>query len=131
MLSRRFLKGILSGIFLAAAFPPLLFAAGEIQVDSPVINPNPPDRYEVAATVSNQTTERAEGVLRAQIFFFEESMPMGDLPAMVLRKDETIVLKQGESRQVAVKLINEGTLPKGRLRAVPEMRVRRQRVWSY
>lgn len=120
--------------FLLLAFcliPSLVFALNEIQIEQVAVQNQSADRYEVSAIIQNQTTDPREVTVRAQIFFFEKASPKGQKPAMILRKDETMVLNPSESRQVIVRLLNEGTFPKERLRIEPEVRVRRQRIWNY
>jgi hypothetical protein len=112
-------------------FHPAAHAVGEIKIDKISVQQHSPDRYEVSAVLYNQTAEAREVVLRAQLFFFEDFAPKGDKPAMILRKDETIVLQRKEGRTVSVILLNEGTLPKAKLRLDPEIRIRRQRAWQY
>lgn len=112
-------------------FLPVAAAMGEIQIDSLAVQEYPPHHYDVSAMMNNKTAETREVVLRAQLFFFEQAAPPGDLPVMILRKDETVVLKAGKRRSITVKLIHEGKLPKGSLRMEPEIRIRRQRVWNY
>jgi hypothetical protein len=107
------------------------YAAGEVTLEKTEAKESSPGRYEVSAVFYNHTPEAREVVLRAQLFFFEEFAPAGDLPAMVLRKDETVILKRREGRRVTVVLLNEGTLPKAKLRLKPEIRIRRQRKWQY
>ncbi len=110
---------------------PQVFAVGEIRIEDVFVKTDPPDRYTVGATVSNQTDKPREVTLRAQIFFFEKASPKTDKPAMILRKDLTLVLRKNESRKIRVRLLNEGTLPKERLRLEPEIRIRRQREWHH
>ena len=121
----------LIGLLLLTGPFPTVRAAGEIQIEQTAVQEIPPDRYEMTALVRNKSTDSREVVLRAQLFFFDEASPPGDIPLMILRKDETIVLKNEESRMVRIRLINEGTLPKSRLRLEPEIRIRRQRPWNY
>ena len=114
-----------------SVFPVRLAAVGEIQIEGASITRETPEKFKLSTSIKNTTADTREVTLRFQIFFFEQISPKGDKPAMVLRKDETIVLKQGEQRSMIVTLWNEGSLPKGNLRMEPEVRLRRQRVWSY
>lgn len=121
-------------IFFISAFfflAPFTGTAGEIQLDNIQLVSHLPDRYEVSVNITNAAFNSREIVLRAQVFFYDAASPKGDIPVMILRKDETIVMKSGEQRTITVKLINEGILPKGRLRLEPEIRIRRQREWNY
>lgn len=112
-------------------FPRASQAAGEVTLQKISSKQLSFERYEISAVIYNQTPEPREVVLRAQIFFFEDFAPKGDKPAMILRKDETIILKRREGRAIKIILINEGDLPKAKLRLKPEIRIRRQRVWNY
>jgi hypothetical protein len=117
--------------FILVSLVSQAFAANEVQVEKLTLKKDPPDRYEISATVHNKSKERREVVLRAQVFFYDETSPAGDIPVMILRKDETVYLNRGEGRRIEFRLINEGTLPKVRMRLEPEVRIRRQRVWQY
>ena len=127
----RFFRFFSVALIFCTLFPFSGEAANEIKISTPEVRQQDPARYEVLALVQNISEETREVVIRTQIFFFEEGSPDGDLPVMVLRKDDTLVLKGGENRNVMIRLINEGTLPKARLRLKPEVRIRRQRVWNY
>lgn len=106
-------------------------AAEEIRISETAVKELSADKFLVSAVLRNAYKSTREVTLRAQIFFFEKASPKGDKPAMILRKDETIVLRPQEVRKIHVKLINEGTRPKARLRLEPEVRLRREREWNY
>lgn len=107
------------------------FAVSEIEVSNVTIDSQSQDRYSVVAILENQTDKPREVTVRGQIFFFEAASPDTDRPAMVLRRDMTVILKEKEKREIRIRLINEGSYPKQRLRLKPEVRIRRQRIWHY
>ena len=103
----------------------------QAQVDDVTYKQERQDVYTVTANVKNTVHETREFVLRAQLTFYDTASPAGDLPAAVLRKDITVVLRGGGERKVAVTLINEGRMPRGSYRIVPMLRVRRERAFQY
>ncbi len=119
----------LAGLLICAA--PSLFAVNEVIVEPATVQEVPPDRYTVSAPVFNKTDKPREVTVRAQIAFFDRVSPEGDKPVQVLRKDMTVVLKAHERRKIRVRLIDEGTVPKERVRLETRMRLRRQRLWHY
>ena len=125
------IKKITAVLLLALFMPTPGFAIDEVTVKDYAVQNESLGRYEVTATLCNRTRDSREVTLRAQIFFFEKASPKGDKPAMILRKDETVVLFPEETRKITVPLLNEGSFPKARLRVEPEVRIRRQRVWNY
>lgn len=126
------IKRISAAFFLAfCAAQVSAFAFNEIKIEHVAVQNQSADRYEVTAVISNESDDSREVTVRAQVFFFSKVSPKGDKPAMILRKDETMVLLPGENRKFRVLLLNEGSFPKERLRIEPEVRIRRQRVWNY
>ena len=122
----------LISLFLAALFfPRPAQAVGEIKIEKVGLRTFSPDHYFVTGQVSNTTQDSREVVLRAQVLFYEKGSPKGDIPAMILRKDRTLVLRPLETRKVKTRLLNEGDLPRSELRLEPVLRVRRQRPWNY
>lgn len=107
------------------------FGAGEISIQNVHLQDKPPFQYVVRGIVANETAEAREVVLRAQVVMYDQTAPQGDLPVRVLRKDQTIILKPSEKRQVALTVIQEGRMPDVRFRAEPVLRVRRQRPWLF
>jgi hypothetical protein len=120
---------ILAGFFMAA-FAAQAFGVGEIHIDGVGIQEKPPFQYFLNGTVSNQTTDIREVVLRGQVVFYDRTAPKGDLPVRVLRKDITLILRPSESRNVQMQFFLEGNLPKTPLRVEPVLRQRRQRIWE-
>lgn len=125
------MKNKIYAFFIAAVFlmSAPLFGAGEISVVNVCLQDKPPFQYIVRGTVVNETAQDREVVLRAQVVMYDQTAPQGDLPVRVLRKDKTIILKASESREVEMKVIQEGRMPDVRFRAEPVLRVRRQRLW--
>lgn len=125
------MKNKICAFFIAAVFliSAPLFGAGEISVVNVHLQDKPPFQYIVRGTVVNETAQDREVVLRAQVVMYDQTAPQGDLPVRVLRKDKTIILKASESREVEMKVIQEGRMPDVRFRAEPVLRVRRQRLW--
>ena len=118
-------------IFSLWVFSSKVFAVNDIQIENVSVDSTSQGHYLLKATVINAFPEASEVVLRAQIVFYDKSAPKGDLPVMILRKDMTLVLKQGENREAQFQLLNEGTYPPGSLRMEYQCRVRRQREWKY
>ena len=112
-------------------FSTTLFAVGEVSIKDILSREIAPLRYELSFQITNTTSDVREVTLRSQIELFDRSAPVGDLPVNILRKDQTMVLRAGESRDVMVHFVGEGPTPKGDLRVSPLVRIRRQRVWNY
>lgn len=127
---RRVLPFFLS-LVLALSFSSGLHAAGEIVIDGISLEQDPPDHYYVIGTVVNATNEPREVILRAQVLFYDNAVPKGDLPVIVLRKDKTMILKAQEKKTLRIPILKEGVLPRLDLRVEPQLRLRRQRVWNY
>ena len=98
-------------------------------MDDIELQQDPPFQYKVIGEVINKTAEAREVVLRAQVVFFDQSSPKGDIPVHVLRKDMTVILRGSEKRNVAAVLFQEGHPPDVRYRIEPELRIRRTRLW--
>ncbi len=122
----RTLRNLLGICFLA---PALAQAFGEISIQNIGFEEFPPFKYKVSGTVKNETGETREVALRAQVVFYDEAAPKGDLPVRVLSKDRTIVLRASETRNIEVFLFKEGRMPDTRLRAQPQIRIHYQRLW--
>ena len=117
--------------FLAAARPLPAATAAEVRIEGVGFEAKSPSHYVVRGTVSNETAESRDLILRAQMTFYDKAAPRGDVPAAVLRKDIAIVLKAGETRALEIPMIEEGTHPKGSFRVEPSIRIRRSREWNY
>ncbi len=115
--------------FLAGC--PALWAAGEIQISQVTAKEIQPNRFEFFAQVKNSTQEPREVVLRAQVGVFDRTVPKGEQPLSLARKDFTIILKPGEERGIHELFVGEGSPPHGATRFEPTLRVRRQRIWKY
>ncbi len=118
------------GIFISSASP-FLGVTEEIQIENIAYAPKTADHFIVSWEGVNATTEKREIIFRAQLLFFETGSPKGDLPAMILRKDMTAILRPGERRALEAVLRNEGTSLKGSLRLEPTVRVKQNREWYY
>ncbi len=116
---------------LGTLFVPCLFSADEIIIQDISAKEIAPQRFTLKYHVSNATVDSREVVLRSQIEVFDRAVPAGDLPVNILRKDQTLVLKPGESRDMSVDFVGQGQPAKGDLRVSPVVRIRRQRVWNY
>jgi hypothetical protein len=117
--------------FLIPVFGPPLQAVGEIRITNVAARQKTPGKFILTANVANSTGEPREVVFRAQLTFYDKTSPPGDLPATVVQKDFTIILKAGQERSLEVPIILEGKLPPGSLRMEPSLRIRRQREWMY
>ena len=111
--------------------PSLLWAVGEIQVEGVSVDVAAPGRYVLSGTIRNRTEDPREVTFRAQVTAYDKSSPKGDVPVIVIRKDQTIILRPREKRKIEVTLFDEGIPPEGSLRYEPMIRVRRQRLWFY
>lgn len=110
---------------------PQLWAAGEILIEPPNVKQLGPTRFRLTTAVTNQTDEPREVTLRAQISLYDQTVPKGDVPVSLFRKDKTFILRAKETRQLDELFVGEGLPAKGALRFEPYVRVRRQRVWNY
>ena len=109
----------------------ILYASSEIQVEAVRVDDQSPSKYILKGTLVNCTIDSREVIYLAQISFYEKAAPSGDLPASILRKNGSVVLRPGERRDVAVDFVSESTPPKGSIRLEPSLRIRRQREWNY
>ncbi len=126
-ISRIFFLSLL--LFCVGSFS--LFAFDEIRIENVAADEKPPYGYWLRGSVSNQTDNPREVILRAQVAIFDKNSPPGDLPVRILRKDITIILKPREAKNAEVEFFNKGVLPKTDLRIEPLLRLRRQRIWNY
>ena len=128
-----FLLSLISPPAGAGKTPPVFQSppASLISVSSVAYSEKAPGKFLVTGTLQNPSPEAREVVVRGQLTFYDQSVPPGDIPLFILRKDTTLILKPSGSQSVEVPLINEGGLPRGALRIEPMLRVRRQRVWNY
>ncbi|MSR77362.1 MAG: hypothetical protein EXS63_03950 [Candidatus Omnitrophica bacterium] len=107
------------------------YALGEINISEVSAREKEPLRFELQANITNTTQETREVILRAQIEIFDRMVPRGEQPLSVFRKDQSLILKSGETRPLRVEFVGEGLPPKGVTRIEPALRIRRQRVWNY
>ncbi|MDA9101336.1 hypothetical protein N9K06_01525 [Omnitrophica bacterium] len=124
---------IFEAVFFAVffSFLPGAGAVGEVTVSSVQTEQRAPDRYLMTAVIANSTGQVREVSLRAQISFYLLASPGGDKPAAILRKDFELILNPGESRELEIPIINEGSAIPGAVRMDKSLRVRRQREWVY
>ena len=116
-------------MFLMA--PKFLVAAGEVEISNVAYTDVAADRFDVAGTLTNSSSETREVVVRAQMTLYDRAAPRGDKPIAVIQKDTTHILKASETRDIRVRLINEGSPIRESIRKEPMMRIRRNRVWHY
>ena len=119
-------------VFFIFSGPFNLHAVDEIKIDNVAVEKQSSTDYVISGVVSNTSDLAREIVLRVQLSFYERVSPPGDLPAAILRKDMTLVLKPAENRTLRISLYNEGSmiLPTA-YRLEPILRIRRQRPWNY
>ena len=127
------MKSFLKTLIVCAVLfsPTFLQAYPDIKIENISLQMETPNKYLLFGNVKNETDKTKEVILRGQLTFYDRSSPKGDVPAAIIRKDITIILKAGEARNLEIILLNEGTTPEGALRMEPNIWLRRQKDWNY